>query len=460
MSDKIGIVILAAGKGTRLKMAVPKPLAPIGDETLIDYVIRACCDFGDLTLITGHQATDVKAYVTNNWPQISLNFVHQEHQLGTGHAVQTYFDNFSNANNYKYTIIACADTPLLNREIFDMLISEIQKGHKAVCATFNEIHPYGYGRIIKGETGFKIVEEKDASEEEKKITEVNSGLYIFETKYLEEHIKTLDNSNKSGEFYLTDTCKIGADVVALNFSNKEAFIGVNDLEQLSQVDILIRKNISKKLMKTHGVRIIHPENTYVYTVKIGSGTVLHPNCFVDSKSTIGENVIIESGVHITKSTILDGAHIKSNTVITESKVAQNAKIGPMAHLRPGCEIGQNVKLGNFVEVKKSVLDEGVSVSHLSYVGDATIGKNVNIGCGFITCNYDGAQKHRTVIGEGTFVGSDCQMIAPIEIGKNAYIGSGSTINQDVPDDAFAIARERQVTKLGMAKRFIKRKAPK
>jgi len=456
MSDDIGIVILAAGKGTRLKMDIPKPLAPLSDRVLLDYVIDSCKDFGNITLVTGHQENLVKEHIESTWSSLNVKTVHQKEQLGTGHAVQTYFDQFNNASQYKYTIVACADTPLLTEDIFKTLIEEIKKGHKAVCASFNDPTPKGYGRIIRKQKGFVIVEEKDASDEQREVTEVNSGLYIYETDYLKSHINGLDSNNKSGEFYLTDTFKEGEDVLALSFEDKNAFLGVNDLLQLSVADRLYRVRIMKEHL-IEGVRILDLSHTYIYSKQIGMGSVIHPNCHIDSKSKIGKNVVIEPGCIIKNSEIKDGAYLKAYTYITNSLVDTGASVGPMAQLRPGSEIGANAKVGNFVEVKNSKIGESVGLSHLSYVGDADIGKNTNIGCGFITCNYDGANKHKTIIGEDSFVGSDCQMIAPINIGNKSYIGSGSTINQDVPDGAFAIARGRQVTKDDMAKKFIKTK---
>jgi bifunctional UDP-N-acetylglucosamine pyrophosphorylase/glucosamine-1-phosphate N-acetyltransferase len=457
MADKISLVILAAGKGTRLKMDIPKPLAPLADKTLIDYVLESCIEFGDINLVTGHQSGLIKEHITKNWNNLSVNYIHQEEQLGTGHAVRMYFEQNKKASEYKYTIVACADTPLLTKDIFESLVNEIKNGFDAVCATFIEENPIGYGRIIRAQKGFSIVEEKDANTEQKKINEVNSGLYIFNTAYLNDHIFKLNSDNKAGEFYLTDTCKQGANVKALIFEDKNAFLGVNDLYQLSVADQKYRNRNSKNLL-LNGVRIIDMAHTYVYTKEIGIGTIIYPSVHIDSKTKIGKNVTIEPGCIIKDSIIEDGVYLKAYTYLTEAKIKKDAQIGPMAQIRPGSEIGEGSKLGNFVEIKKSKLDKKVSVSHLSYVGDAEIGSNVNIGCGFITCNYDGAKKHKTIIGEGSFIGSDCQMIAPVTIGKNAYVGSGSTINQDVPDDAFAIARERQVTKEGMAKRFIKKKS--
>lgn len=456
MTDSTSIVILAAGKGTRLKMDIPKPLAPLHDKKLIDYVIESAKDFGDLFMVTGHQGELVKEHIQESWKDLKANYIHQTEQLGTGHAVRMYFEQAPDADKYAYTIVACADTPLLTKDVFQTLKDEVAKGFDAVCASFIEENPTGYGRIVRAEKGFSIVEEKDANDEQRKITEVNSGLYIFKTCYLKDHIFNLDSDNKAGEFYLTDTCKAGTNVQPLVFKDKNLFLGVNDLYQLSVAEKRYRNRVMKSLL-VEGVRILDMSHSYIYTKDIGIASVIYPNVHIDSKTKIGSNVIIEPGCIINNSVVEDGVHLKAYTYLTDAIVRKDAKVGPMAQLRPGSDIGEGSKLGNFVEIKKSKLNKKVSVSHLSYVGDAEIGQNVNIGCGFITCNYDGANKHKTIIGEGSFIGSDCQMIAPVKIGKEAYIGSGSTINKDVPDGAFALARERQVTKEDMAKMFIKKK---
>lgn len=455
MSDNISVVILAAGKGTRLNLNVPKPLAPLHNKTLLDYVIKSSHEIGQIHLITGHQQELVHEHIHNKWNNLAINFVHQKEQLGTGHAVRTYFEATKNADSYEYTIIACADTPLLTKEVFNKLISEIE-GKQAVCATFEENKPFGYGRIIRGEKGFTIVEEKDATDAQREITEVNSGLYIFETEYLKEHVFGLDDNNKSGEFYLTDTFRADANVSPLKFEEKNFFLGVNDLYQLSVVEQKLKNRVIKNLLNK-GVRLIDPSHTYVYTENIGAGSVIYPNVYIDEECQIGESVTIEMGSVIKNSIIEENAYLKAYTYLTNSKVMDSASVGPMAQLRPGSVIGPSSKVGNFVEVKNAVLGEKVGLSHLSYVGDAEVGDRTNIGCGFVTCNYDGANKHKTIIGSDSFVGSDCQTIAPVKIGSKSYVGSGSTINKDVPDGAFAIARERQVTKEGMAKKFIKTK---
>lgn len=458
MSGKIAVVILAAGKGTRLKMDLPKPLAPLHKRVLIDYVTDSLKDLGDLYYITGHQNEFVEDHINKNFKnKINYSFIHQKEQLGTGHAVRTYFENNKKSSEYEYTIVTCADTPLLTKDIFEKLLTEIKSGKDAVCATFMTKDPFGYGRIKRFEKGFEIVEQKDASVEDAKILEVNSGLYIFKTNYLEDHIFKILSNNKAGEFYLTDTFKREANVEPLMFEDSLSFLGVNDLYQLSQAERGVIMQATKHLLSHVGVRVIDPSHTYIYSKSIGRQTVVYPNVTIDEDSKIGEMVIIEQGCIIQNSIIDDGAHIKANSYITDSHVKAGAKIGPMAHLRPGSIIGEKSKLGNFVEIKKSTIGKNTSISHLSYVGDAEIGNDVNLGCGFITCNYDGANKLKTVIGDGSFIGSDTQMIAPITIGKDCYVASGSTINKSMNDGDFAVGRARQETKAGLAKKFIKKK---
>ncbi len=455
----LAIVVLAAGKGTRIKMDLPKPLAPLHNNTLIDYVLNESKGLGDIFILTGHKSELVQKHVQDNHEGFNKdNFILQEQQLGTGHAVQTYLSSCDRATEYEYTMIMCADTPLLTKEVLSELIEQAKEGFDAVVATFFEENPFGYGRIVRAEKGFSIVEEKDATNEQRDIKEVNSGLYLFKTSYLKEHIENLDNTNKSGEFYLTDTLKQGLNVCAKLFADKNPFMGVNDLFQLAVVEKKLKNRIQKYLLKEVGVRFLDPAHSYVFTDKVGKGSIIHPNVQIDDKSVIGENVIIEMGSIINNSTIESNAHIKANSYISDSVVKVGAKIGPMAQLRPGSVVGEGSKIGNFVEMKKSTLGKNTNVSHLSYVGDAEVGNDVNIGCGFITCNYDGANKHKTLIGDGSFIGSDTQMIAPITIGKECYVASGSTVNQDMEDGAFAIARAKQVTKNAMAKRFIKKKS--
>ncbi|MBP9674959.1 MAG: bifunctional N-acetylglucosamine-1-phosphate uridyltransferase/glucosamine-1-phosphate acetyltransferase, partial [Bacteriovoracaceae bacterium] len=319
-------------------------------------------------------------------------------------------------------------------------------------------NPTGYGRIKRAEkVGFHIVEEKEASLEEKKIKEVNSGLYLLRTSFLLQELKKISAQNKAHEFYLTDLFKAGISVDLCVFDQADDFQGVNDLKQLEEVESFLLKR-KKQSLQEQGVRFLHSPSVIIdWDVKISAGTQIHAGVELRGKTVVAGDVIIESGCIIKNSCIEKSAVIKAYSYIEEAQVGSFATVGPFARLRAETFIGEFAKIGNFVELKKVKLHKGVKISHLSYVGDAEVGENTNIGCGFITCNYDGAEKHFSEIGADTFIGSDTQLIAPIKIGNKVYIASGSTINQDIPDEGFAIARTRQVTKEKMSSRFIKNK---
>jgi bifunctional UDP-N-acetylglucosamine pyrophosphorylase/glucosamine-1-phosphate N-acetyltransferase len=455
----LGVVILAAGKGTRLKLDRPKALCPILGQSLIDFVLNEIESFAQetsveaaLTAVVGHKKEQIMAHLEDR----QINFAEQKEQLGTAHAVQSYFEADKKNWDYDYTLICCADTPCLDKKIFtEMLKKVVEEKLDGVCASFKTANPYGYGRIVHGEKGFNIIEEKDATVDQRKINEVNSGLYIFKTSHIKDYLSKIGNKNKSGEYYLTDLVDQSFNVKTICFEEEGLFQGVNNLLQLESAQKFIQNRINQK-HQLNGVIMMNSESIMIEPkVKIEPGVMIYPNCFLFGETLIESDVTIEQGTTIKNTTIKKQTHILANCYFEDAIIGEECSIGPMARIRPGSQIGKKVKIGNFVETKKVDLHEGVKVSHLSYVGDAEIGENTNIGCGFITCNYDGTKKHKTIIGKNSFIGSDCQMVAPVTIGNGVYIGSGSTINQDVPDDAFAIARERQVNKEGMAKRFKK-----
>jgi bifunctional UDP-N-acetylglucosamine pyrophosphorylase/glucosamine-1-phosphate N-acetyltransferase len=465
MKVSIGAVVLAAGEGKRLKLDAPKPLAPCLDKKLIDFPLKELKNFfsrnklnGKITVVIGHQRDLVKDYVAKTQHEIS--FAIQEKQLGTADALRAYFAADIANHNYEYTLVICADTPVVSEiELTAMLMNLQNEKFDAVAASFIEKNPTGYGRIVRAETGFHIVEEKDANDFEKKVTEVNSGLYIIKTSYVLKQLQEVNSNNKSGEFYLTDIFKDGLNVSAQIFSDPSLFLGVNTLLQLEQAEEALRRRKVNELRES-GVRFIDGRHTYIHSdVEIGAGSVIYPQVYISGKTKIGKNVVIEMGAVIKDSIIDDGAKVLAYSILEEAHLHSKAQAGPYARLRPGADIGPEAKIGNFVEIKKSVLHRGVKVSHLSYVGDAFIGEETNIGCGFITCNYDGEKKHITKIGKNCFVGSDTQAVAPVEIGDNCFVASGSTINKDMPEGSFAISRGQQVTKEGMAKKFIKHKKP-
>lgn len=466
MKMTIGAVILAAGEGKRLKLDAPKPLAPCLDKKLVDFPIRELQKFfsrnnlsGTQTAVIGHQKELVQSYISSRYPEVK--YAVQERQLGTADALRAYFNSSPNTHGFDYTLVICADTPVVSeKELTQMLELLKHESCDGVAATFIESNPKGYGRIIRGTKGFHIVEEKDATDEQRKITEVNSGLYLLKTSYVLEHLKNVDSNNKSGEFYLTDVFKDGFNVKALCFPEGHIFLGVNNLEQLEFVETVLRKQKIADLREA-GVRFIDSGHTYIDDeVEIGAGTVVYPNTYITGKTKIGKNVVIEMGAQIKDSEVADNAKVLAYSILEDAKLHTKAHAGPFARLRPGSDIGPEAKIGNFVEIKKAVLDRGVKVSHLSYVGDAFIGEETNIGCGFITCNYDGANKHITRIGKNCFIGSDSQTVAPVEIGDECFVASATTVTKNMPDGSFAISRGQQTTKEGMAKRFIKVKEKK
>lgn len=466
MKMSVGAVILAAGEGKRLKLDAPKPLAPCLDKKLVDFPIRELQKFfsrnhleGTQTAVIGHQKELVQSYIFAKYPEVK--FAVQERQLGTADALRAYFNSSSHTQNFDYTLVICADTPVVSeKELTEMWELLKNSGCDGVAATFIESNPKGYGRIIRGAKGFHIVEEKDATDEQRKITEVNSGLYLLKTSYVLEHLKNIDSNNKSGEFYLTDVFKDGYNVEALCFPFGHTFLGVNNLEQLEFVENVLRKRKIAELRES-GVRFIDSSHTYIDDeVEIGAGSVIYPNTFITGKTKIGKNAVVEMGAQIKDSYVADGAKVLANSILESAKLHELAQAGPFARLRPGSDIGAESKIGNFVEIKKAVLDKGVKVSHLSYVGDAFIGEETNIGCGFITCNYDGVNKNITRIGKNCFIGSDSQTVAPVEIGDDCFVASSTTVTKSMPDGAFAISRGQQTTKEGMAKRFIKVKEKK
>lgn len=466
MADSIGIVILAAGKGTRMKVETPKAIIHALGRPLLDYVIDASMQFSkecnlkvEMGVVIGHKKELLEAWWNEHPHKKNIKLAWQKEQKGTADALKACFHDHSHFWDHTYTLVACADTPMIEssqlRKLFEELTADASL--VGVAAVFDTENPTGYGRIVKGSKGFHIVEEKDASPVEKKIKTVNSGFYILKTTHLKEVLNSISNNNKSGEFYLTDLFQDNFKVKPVEFTSEVPFLGINTLEQLANMNGLLKSKKLKELFN-EGVQFLAPDSIHIdFDVKIEVGSIIFPGVTILGKTHIGKNVIVESGSFIKHSVIESDTQILANSYVEEAFIHTKATIGPMARIRPGSDIGSESKIGNFVEIKKSKLERGVKVSHLSYVGDAEIGENSNIGCGFITCNYDGANKHKTKIGKNTFIGSDCQAIAPIEIGNDAFVAAGTTITKTVPDEAFAIARTQQVTKEGAAKRFLKTK---
>lgn len=446
-------IVLAAGEGTRMKSKIPKVLHKVVGMPMLEHVIDVVetieCD--RKVVVVGHKADEVKKATSHR----DVEFVLQEEQLGTGHAVMQAQDMIPEEGN---VIVLYGDTPLINEEsIKDFVKYHIDNDLSASILTTHINNPKGYGRIIRNNMGgiMAIVEEKDADDSQKKINEVNSGIYCFKAKDLRESLSKLDNNNKQGEYYLTDVIGIlkrqNEKIGAYKIDDYTEIMGVNSRIQLSEAERIMRKRILMKLMD-QGVTIIDPYNTYIDKgVKIGIDTIIYPGTIIKGSSEIGEDCIIGPNVHIEESIVKNNVEIKSSTII-ESSIDSNSKIGPYAYLRPKSSIGKNVKIGDFVEVKNSRIGDNSKASHLSYIGDGEVGENVNIGCGVVFVNYDGKKKHKTIIEDNSFIGCNVNLVAPVKVNKNAYIAAGSTITKEVPEGALSVARTKQKNKEGWAQR--------
>lgn len=441
-------VILAAGQGTRMKSKLYKVLHPVCGKPMVQHVVDNIhtLDVERIVTIVGHGAETVKERLGDK-----SEYALQAEQLGTAHAVQQAESALGNAEGT--TLVICGDTPLIRPETMEALLAHHNaQNAKATILTAVAQNPTGYGRIIRDEHGqvAQIVEQKDANDEQKLVTEINTGTYCFDNKSLFETLKLVGNDNAQGEYYLPDVIEIlqkqGEVVTAYVTPDFSETLGVNDRVALAEAEQLMQARIQEKHMR-NGVTILAPQSTSISAdAVIGRDTVLKPGVVIEGSTVIGEDCIIGPNSHITNSTIGNETAIK-NSVVTDSVVGNNTAVGPFAHLRPQSDLGNNVKIGNFVEVKKSVLQEGAKVSHLSYIGDAKVGKDVNIGCGSITVNYDGKNKFETVIEDDAFIGCNSNLVAPVTIGQGAFVAAGSTVTKDVPADALAIARARQENKL-------------
>ena len=446
MSNKFKAVILAAGQGTRMKSKVPKVLHKVLDKPMVDYVIDESIKAGaeDICVIVGHQSAMVKAMIGDR-----VKFGLQAEQLGTGHAVMQAGDFLKGGN----IAVLCGDTPLITAETLKKLNDlHAKEGNSVTVVSMILDDPAGYGRVIRKNDVFdKIVEQKDANEEEKACREVNTGVYIFDSAQLLKAFDSLSNNNAQGEYYLTDTLEIiknnGGKVGIMVAEDENEFLGVNSKLQLGEATVIMKKRINDFHM-LNGVTLQDPENTYIGPdVKIGADTLILPGCYIEGDTEIGEDCIIGPNSRITSSKINNCVTIQNSTMI-DAFVDNYTTVGPYAYLRPNSKIGEHVRIGDFVEVKNSAIDDGTKVSHLTYVGDSDVGKCVNFGCGTVTVNYDGKNKHRCKIGDNVFIGCNSNLVAPVEVGAHAYTAAGSTITKDVPADSLAIARSRQENKEG------------
>jgi bifunctional UDP-N-acetylglucosamine pyrophosphorylase / glucosamine-1-phosphate N-acetyltransferase len=450
---KVSAIVLAAGMGTRMKSGLVKVMHPLAGVPMIAWPVSAAFEAGvsSCVLVVGHQEEMVRAHFAEAKEKVS--FALQAEPLGTGDAVRCAIPALEGGS--ETVLILCGDTPLITAATLQAMLQAHRDTAAAVTvmtATFAD--PFGYGRIVKGGDGSirAITEEKDASPEERLIREVNAGVYCVQRSFLDEAVARLDSNNAQGEYYFTDVvrqaARQGLKCLSFPVANAEEITGVNDRVQLAETARVLRGRINRELMLS-GVTMIDPQAVYVDRgARIGRDTVIHPGASILGETVIGERCEIGQGALIRSCVIADDVVVKAGSVLEESVVHQQAAIGPMAHLRAGSELSPHVKIGNFVETKKVFIGEGSKASHLTYLGDATIGKNVNIGCGTITCNYDGVKKHRTVIEDDVFVGSDVQFVAPVTIGRNSLIAAGTTVTTSVPADSLAIARAPQVNKEG------------
>lgn len=442
-------VVLAAGKGTRMKSKLYKVLHKVAGKSMIEHVVDSVKQAGTDKIVTivGHGAESVKETLGD---QSSYSF--QEEQLGTAHAVKMAADELKGKEGT--TLVVCGDTPLITPETLKALADyhEAQQTGVTVLSATAE-NPFGYGRIVRDQEGRleKIVEQKDASKEEQAIDEISTGIFAFDNALLFRLLEEVKNDNVQGEYYLPDVITLalaeGHTADAYRTEDFDEIMGVNDRVALSKAEAAFRKRTNEYHMR-NGVTLIDPETTYIEAdVEIGMDTIVEPGVHLGTGTVIGEDAFIGQYSEINNSRIGSRTTIKQS-VINDASVGEDTTVGPFAQLRPKANLGNEVKVGNFVEVKKADIKDGAKVSHLSYIGDAEIGERTNVGCGSITVNYDGKNKFKTTIGKDAFIGCNTNLVAPVTLGDNVLIAAGSTITDDVPNDSLALARERQTTKPG------------
>jgi bifunctional UDP-N-acetylglucosamine pyrophosphorylase/glucosamine-1-phosphate N-acetyltransferase len=445
----IHTIILAAGKGTRMNTNLPKVMQPLGGQTLISHVINtAKANSEDITVVVGHQKELLKKHLATL--DSNIKTADQNEQLGTAHAVKTASHLIKDSEK---VLILYGDVPLISSETIRALINS---DHECTLLSMTLSDPSGYGRIISNEENLalRIIEQKDASDEEKKIQEVFTGVLLVDGSLLKLALNQINNHNAANEYYLTDLVEIlSSKGVKINCiqANPDEVLGANTKHELHGLESILRKMSSEKLLE-QGLTLLDATRVDVRGVVVaGKDCTVDVNVIFEGKVTLGENVTIKSNVVLQDVSIGDNSIIESFSHLASATVGSNCSIGPYARLREGSEIGDNAKIGNFVETKKTKLGNGAKANHLAYLGDADIGDKTNIGAGTITCNYDGTNKHQTTIGKESFIGTNSSLVAPINIGKGAYVGAGSTITKDVPDGALAVGRGKQVIKEGWAK---------
>ncbi len=448
-------MILAAGLGKRMNSRRHKVVHEVCGKPMIAHIVdeMKSVGFHRLIVVVGKLEEQVRAVLGDE-----VTYVRQTEQLGTGHAVMQAVPFLTEDS---LTVVLYGDSPLIRREDVLRLMSEAEKGNATTVLTAEVEDPFAYGRVIRATDGSveRIVEEKDADDETRKIREVNSGIYAFQTKALLKVLPKMTANNAQGEYLLTDTVahirNDGGRVLPVVMADAGDIANVNDRIQLA----LVEKRMQSRILLRHmqnGVTIMDPEHTYVYSdVQIGQDTVLYPGTILEGHTVIGTDCVIGPNSRLVNANVADRVTVQSSVVL-DSRIEEEVSVGPFAYIRPESRIGARAKIGDFVEIKKSLIGEDSKVSHLAYVGDSEVGQRVNIGCGVVTVNYDGFVKHKTIIGDDSFIGSNVNLVAPIQIGTGGYVATGSTVTDDVPENAFAIARERQTTKLGYVKNLKER----
>lgn len=445
----LDVLILAAGLGTRMRSDIAKVLHRLDGRPLINHVCRTAAALAPrkVYVVVGHQGDEVRRAVLDELDEEHVEFVTQKEQLGTGDAVNAAREHLAGSDSA--LLILSGDVPMIRAETLAGLIRQhlSHRGKGAACTILTvDLHdPKGYGRVIRDSAGLfqKIVEQKDASEDELKIREINSGIYCFDSGKLFDALSRVRNDNAQGEYYLTDAPALlkddGEPVSIFKYPDTSEIEGVNDRRQLAELERQIRRRAVKRLMLDFGVTVIDPESTYVGSaVSVGRDTVLHPNVTLEGETQIGDGCVIRSGTRIADSRVGHAVEILDNCVIESADIRNHCRVGPFAHLRPGSLIEDGARVGNFVEVKKSVLGRNSKANHLTYIGDATIGENTNIGAGTITCNYDGKRKHQTEIGNNVKIGSDTMLVAPVKVGDGAVTGAGTVVTKDIPPNKLVV----------------------
>lgn len=453
----LDILILAAGLGTRMRSDLAKVLHKLDGRPLINHVCRTAAALAPrkIYIVIGHQGEEVKKAVLQEMRPEDVEFVWQREQLGTGDAVNAAREHLQGRDGT--LLILSGDVPMIRHETLAGLVQlhRSHRGRGAACTILSVRlrDPYGYGRIIRDDGGIfdRIVEQKDASESEREINEINAGFYCFDTRKLFDALTHVKNNNAQGEYYLTDVPALlkeaGEDIAIFQHNDSQDVEGVNNRMQLADLERQLSRRTVSRLMLEYGVTFIDPTNVYISeAASIGRDTVIYPNVTVEGASVIGDGCTIRSGTRITNSQIGHGVEILDNCVIVDSEIAGGCTVGPMAHLRGGARTEEQARVGNFVEMKKSTLGPGSKASHLTYLGDATIGKNTNIGAGTITCNYDGKRKNPTTIGDNVRIGSDTMLVAPVTVNDGAVTAAGSVVIEDVPENTLVAGVPAKVKK--------------